>query len=76
MTEQNDHDLLTELNVKLDVLTTQMLTHIKSAERLHSDQEIRIRMLEQWKWRWAGAVAVAVLIWNFASAVIANGVLK
>ena len=67
MTSQNDHDLLIELNVKMDVLTSQLATHVTSSERSHADHNNRIRVLEQWKWRWAGALALLVFVWNLLS---------
>ena len=57
----DDHDLLTELNVKMDNLSEKLVTHLEASEKLHNRQCIRLDALEQWKWRWVGATAVLVL---------------
>ena len=61
----DDHDLLTELNVKMDNLSEKLGTHLETSEKLHNRQCVRLDALEQWKWRWVGATAVLVFILTF-----------
>lgn len=67
MTERSDHDLLIELNVKMDLLSTQFAVHVVDDVKVRGGYELRLTSLEQWRWKWAGGVMVAVFVWNVAS---------
>ena len=49
--DPSDHDLLIELNVKMDALLKGFNGH-----------EQRLTVLEEWKWKWAGAFGLLVLV--------------
>ena len=72
----SDHDLLIELNVKMDTLHGCFTDHLETSEKIHSRQCERLNILEQWKWKWAGAISLLVLILTFIGNVAARALVR
>ena len=66
MPELSDHDLLVELNVKVDILTLQLQEHRGHCEPLHTRHEERLTQLERWQGKAIGVIAAIMFVVTLA----------